>query len=184
MSRPVEPRPLKQHQAKTVFLRCPTPVWPLVSMGKITEFRCATGNAPQLWKAPIPTLAVVYRRQLSAKRYDYRLMVLEGIRREALGVVDEAGLAAAGYAGDGAFARFRRDWMIAEKKRFEPLRTVFVYTVRPVKDNSDLITTGAAVLNHLYGDYLAQEAQTRPRSIRAERRPNQAARLTGEAVAG
>lgn len=160
-----EKRPLRQHQAKTVFLRVPTPVWPLVSTGKVTEFRAATGNAPQLWRVPLPTLAVAYRRQLSTQQYDYRLMLLEGVRREALGTITDEGLRRAGYDGADAFARFRRDWTIHEKKRFEPLRTVFVYTVRPVT-NGDLEAVGLALIDHLYGEYLEQ-AQERTRTVSA-----------------
>lgn len=182
MPRRIEARPLKQHQVKTAFLRVPSWSWAQVSTGQVSEFRAATGNAPQLWKAPLPTLAVVYRKQL-ADRYDYRLMLLEHIRREALGTITDAGLARAGYEGEGAFARFRRDWMIGEKKRFEPLRTVFVFTVRPVQ-TGDLVDVGGALIEHLYGDYLAQEAQTRTRTIQAQQRPAQGRRRLREAVAG
>lgn len=181
MPRPVEPRPLKQHAAKSVFLRCPTPAWPLISTGKISEFRAAAGNAPQLWKVPLPTLAVVYRRQLSAKAYDYRLMLLERVRREALGVIDEAGLRAAGYEGPDAYARFRRDWMIGEKRKYSPLRTVFVFTVRPIQGEGDLQAAGSAILDHLYGEYLGQEAHTRARTIQV--RPPKGSHVPGTAMA-
>jgi hypothetical protein len=151
------------------MLRVPSPVWPMVSTGRVSEFRAATGNVPQLWRVPLPTLAVAYRRRLSASDYDYRLMVLEAIRREALGAITEEGLAAAGYVGDNPRGRFRRDWMIAEKKKFEPLRTVVVFTVRPVQDG-DKRRIGEAIVDHLYGDYIAQEAHTRPRTISAQPR--------------
>ena len=164
--RPAEPRPLKQRQLKTVMLRVPTPVWPQVSAGRVREFRAATGNVPQLWKVPLPTLAVAYRRRQRTLDYDYRLMVLEAIRREALGAITDAGLAAAGYEGDGALARFRRDWMIAEHRRFEPLRKVVVFAVRLVGPG-DLDVVGRATIDHLYGDYFAQEAHIRPRTIQA-----------------
>lgn len=157
-------RPLKQHQASTVFLRVPTATWPLVSTGKVTEFRAATGNAPQLWKVPLPTLAVTYRRQIAVAQYDYRLMLLEAVRQEALGTITDEGLARAGYTGEQAFAAFRRDWTIHEKKRFEPLRTVFVYTVRGVEPD-DLGDVGLALVNHLYGDYTKDGS--RPRTVLA-----------------
>lgn len=152
------------------MLRVPSPVWPLVSTGRVSEFRAATGNVPQLWNVPLPTLAVAYRRRLSARDYDYRLVMLERIRREALGAITEEGLAAAGYTGDDARARFRRDWMIAEKKKFEPLRTVVVFTVRLV-DLGDTRRVGEAIVDHLYGEYIAQEAHIRPRTISAQPRP-------------
>lgn len=168
MPRPIEPRPLKQHQLKTVLLRVPTGVWPVVSTGRVREFRAATGNAPQLWKVPTPTLAVCFRRRPTLAEYDYRLMVLEGVRQERLGAVTGEGLAAAGYEGQDALARFRRDWMISEKRRFEPLRMVFVYTVRPVDGASDLLDLGSTLVDHLYGDYLDQDAHLRPKTIRAD----------------
>lgn len=182
MPRPLNTeRPLKQHQARTVFLRVPSPVWPLVSQGQISEFRAAVGNASQLWKVPLPTLAVTYRKQLSTETYDYRLMLLEGVRQEALGTISDEGLRRAGYVGEGAFARFRRDWTIHEKRRFEPLRAVFVYTVRPVQPG-DLEAAGLALIEHLYGEY-AQEAQARPRTVQAKRREPLRARRPGEALA-
>lgn len=184
MSRRAEPRPLKQHQAKTIFVRCPSPSWALVSTGRVREFRCAAGNAPQLWKVPLPSLAIIYRRQLSVPSWDYRLMLLENVRREALASITSEGLALAGYKGDDAFARFRRDWMIGEKKRFEPLRTVFVYTVRPIQDDGDLTDAGSAIIDHLYGDYLAKETHKSPRTIQAERGAASSARGGREAVAG
>lgn len=168
MPRPVEPRPLKGHQAKTLFLRVPTWSWALVSTGRISEFRAAAGNAPQFWGVPLPTLAVAYRPRLKVGEYDYRLMFLEDVRREALGTITDDGLARAGYEGEDAFARFRRDWMIREKKRFEPLRTVFVYRVRPVAE-ADLAVVGLSLVGHLYGEYLG-EARERPRVLYTKRR--------------
>lgn len=134
----------------------------MVSTGEVSEFRCATGNAPQIWKTTLPTLAVAYRKR-HAREYDYRLLLLQAMRREALGAITEAGLAAAGYGGDDAYARFRRDWTLHEKKRFEPLRTMFVYTVR-LMEPDDLITAGLAVVDHLYGEF-AQHAMSAPRTV-------------------
>lgn len=169
MPRPVEARPLKQHQIKTTFLRVPSPVWPLISTGKVREFRAGVGNVPQAWRVlPMPTLALAYRKRLSTPEYDYRLLMVEGARREALGTISDAGLAAAGYEGEDAFRRFRRDWMITEKRRFEPLRRVIVFTVRPIREG-DLEEVGLALVEHLYGTYLAQ-AQDRPATISADRR--------------
>lgn len=162
------------------MLRVPTPVWPDVSTGRIREFRAATGNAPQLWRVPTPVPAVLYRRRQQGE-YDFRLMVLERVRQEMLAAITDEGLAAAGYVGPGAMARFRRDWMISEKRRFEPLRKVFVYTVRPTDGVTDLLDLGATLLDHLYGDYLDQDAHLHPKTIRAEgsRRAREALALGG-----
>lgn len=166
------------------MLRVPTPVWPMVSTGRVREFRAATGNVPQLWKVPLPTLAVAYRRRLGVVEYDYRLITLEAIRREALGAITPEGLAAAGYIGDDARARFRRDWMIAEKKKFEPLRKVVVFTVR-LMEPGDAGRAGEAIINHLYGEYFAQEAHTRSRTVSPKPRAAQGPRrLTAPAPAG
>lgn len=174
MPRQLDPKPLSQHQAKSVILRVPTQSWAQVSTGRVSEFRCSPGNAPQLWKVPLPTLAVAYRRRPASRDYDYRLMLLRALRREALGAITQDGLMAAGYEGEQAFARFRRDWCLHEKRRFEPLRTVFVYTVRLVQPG-DLDEVGLALVEHLYGEYL-QEAQAGPRTVQVDRRPTKGAR--------
>lgn len=167
MPRPVEPRPLKQRRVKTLFIRVPTWAWAMVSTGRVSEFRAAVGNVPQLGSVPLPTLAVAYRPRLKVGEYDYRLMLLEGVRREALGTIGDDGLRRAGYTGENAFARFRRDWMINEKKRFEPLRVVFVFRVRPLYDE-DLVEVGLALVEHLYGEF--SDARERPKSLYTKRR--------------
>jgi hypothetical protein len=139
----------------------------MVSTGRVTEFRAAAGNAPQLWKVPLPSLAVAYRRRRNENAWDYRLMLLENVRLEALGTISDEGLRRAGYEGDDAFARFRRDWMISEKKRFQPLRRVHVYTVRPVQEG-DFTLAGMALVKHLYEDFA--DAQERARAIVLRRR--------------
>ena len=128
----------------------------MVSTGLVTEFRGAAGNASHLQGTPLPTLAVAYRRRLAVREYDYRLMLLEDVRKEALGAITDDGLGRAGYTGEGAFARFRRDWMINEKRRFDPLRVVFVYRVRPIEEG-DLERVGASLVGHLYREYLAHD---------------------------
>ena len=160
---------LKQHQLKTVQLRVPTPVWPQVSTGRVREFRADAGNnAPKLWQGPSPTLAVLYRKRV-LKTYDYRLMVLERVRIEMLSAITDEGLGAAGYTGPDALARFRRDWMLQGKRRYEPLRKVFVYTVRPIDDleGDDLDYLGRSLIDFLYGEYLDQGAHLRPKTCSA-----------------
>lgn len=163
MPRPLEPRALHQRQAKTVFLRCPSAAWTLISTGRIHEFRASPGNAPQVWRTPLPTLAVAYRRRPSRNEYDYRLMLLEAVRREALGAITDEGLAAAGYVGDDAFKRWRRDWTLHTKRPFRPLCTVLVFTVRPI-EQGDLAAAGISLLGALYGEYLS-DARDRVRTV-------------------
>ena len=141
----------------------------MVSTGRVSEFRAAAGNASQLWGVPLPTLAVAYRRRLAKREYDYRLMLLEDVRREALGAITDDGLARAGYEGDDAFARFRREWMIEEKRRFDPLRVMMVYRVRLLQDG-DLDQVGRALVGHLYREYLEHD---RARTLVIRERPPQ-----------
>jgi hypothetical protein len=153
----------------------------MVSTGRISEFRAAAGNASQLWAVPLPTFAVVYRPRRGSGEWDYRVMTLEDVRREALGTVTNEGLARAGYEGENAFARFRRDWVIREKKPFEPLRTVFVYQVRPIADD-DLVRVGLSLVTHLYGRYI-DETQKRASTVQTKQRATQDARARRIAVA-
>jgi hypothetical protein len=126
--------------------------WNEVSTGQVAEFRASTGNAPQVWRTPLPTLAVIYRRRLSRLEYDYRVMMLQAIRREALGAITDEGLAAAGYTTEDAFARFRRDWTLHEHRRFSPLQTVTVFTVRPVVAG-DRELAGRSLVAALYEEF-------------------------------
>jgi hypothetical protein len=148
-------KPFEQHRASTVFLRVPTADWPLVITGVRREFRAAQGNVPQLWTVPLPTLCVCYRKRRAAGDYDHRLMVLEDVRQERLCEISEAGLRDAGYDGtrEEAYAAFRRDWMIREKRKFAPTRKVMVFRVRKV-EKQDVATAAFSLLNFLYGDFL------------------------------
>lgn len=164
---PREQRPLAQRQTSTLFLRVPSQDWPQVSRGRIREFRAAIGNVPQLlWHVSLPTLVVAYRKRKATGDYDYRLMTLEGVRREELRAITEEGLALAGYSGADARARFRRDWMLREKRRFEPTRKVVVFTVRPVEEG-DIEATGRTLVEKLYGEFLARDAHDRVAVARA-----------------
>jgi hypothetical protein len=140
-----------------VFLRVPSQEWPAVNSGRVREFRASIGNVPQLFNVPLPTLVVAYRKRRATGDYEYRLMTLEGIRQEALGAINEEGLRLAGYTGENARARFRRDWMNREKRRFEPLRKVMVFTVRPFTED-DIDLTGRRLVEHLYGEFIAERS--------------------------
>lgn len=159
-------RPLRQRSSKTVFLRVPSQDWPAVNSGRVREFRASIGNVPQLFNVPMPTLVVCYRKRKATGDYEYRLMTLEGIRQEALAAITEEGLRLAGYTGENARARFRRDWMNREKRRFEPLRRVMVFTVRPFSEE-DIELTGRRLVEHLYGDYLLQGVDKSPATVTA-----------------
>ena len=156
-------RPLVQHRVQTCFIRVPAAAWPAVSSGQISEFRQAAGNAPQLWRMPLPTLVIIYNRR-HQPTFDYRLVMLEEIRQEMLGSITAEGLERAGYTGEQAFERYRRDIALSSRQRFSPLTHVFVYRVRPVQDDGDLVAVGATLVNRLYGDVM--DAIDMPRTIR------------------
>lgn len=87
-------------------------------------------------------------------------MILEATRWEALGAITDEGLIAAGYSGENGRALFRREWMIHNKRRFEPLMRVMVFTVRPYAEDL-LPRLGEALVQHLYGEFL-DEQRTNP----------------------
>lgn len=150
-------KPFAQRRVSTIFLRVPTEDWPGVASGRRREFRASSGNVPQLWHPPLPTLCVCYRKRRAAGDYDHRLMVLESVRQERLCEISDESLAAAGYPGprEDAYARFRRDWVLREKRRFTPTRKVFVFGVRPVSAMpTEIQELGAALVRHLYGELL------------------------------
>jgi hypothetical protein len=164
---PRETRPLKQRQLKTLFLRVPTDSWAAVSQGRISEFRAHTGNTPHMWNLPpLPTLAVIFRKRPPDAR-DYRLVLLTGVRQEALGAITAEGLAAAGYTGEHARTLFRREWAASEHKRFEPLRRVYVFTVELLRSDEQMMDAGVALVNHLYGEFLESRSHDNPRSVQA-----------------
>lgn len=127
-----------------------------MSRGRQREFRAAPGNVPQLRGIPFPSLVVAYR-QRPREELDHKLMILEATRWEMLGAITAEGLAAAGYSGASARALFRREWMIHNKRRFEPLMRVMVFTVRPYAEDS-LPQLGEALVRHLYGEFLDEQS--------------------------
>lgn len=142
-----------------MFVRVPARDWARVSTGRQAEFRVAVGGLAAAYgfenvTLPLPLFVVAYRTSPELQR----LMLLEDVRRERLIEITDEGLARAGYSGerDQAFARFRRDWMIGEKKRFEPNREVVVFTVRLPRED-DVAVVGANLVRHLYGEHLAAQ---------------------------
>ncbi len=142
------PKPWKQRHAKTLFLRVPAADWQLVTRGRKTEFRAASGNASGLHFAETPTPVVAYMQRRG--KYESRLMVLEERRTEPLGSIDGEGLRREGFE---SFEQFRRYWMQRERRRFRPTRDVVVYRVRPwTPEDEDTFST--RLLAHLFGEWL------------------------------
>jgi hypothetical protein len=151
------PERIRARTITMVTLRVSAGEWPRIVSGAATEFRAAA-TMPARQDQPLPSPAVIYTRRREGSPDEERLVLLTRKRVEALGAITPEGLAAAGFHGerDVAFAQFRRDWILRERKRFDPLREVVVYTVRPFSMD-DLPTTGAALIRHLYGAWLPSE---------------------------
>lgn len=145
---------LPKRSVTTLSIRVSSGQWQRVVSGAATEFRGAA-NGYTLNSVPLPTPAVIFRRRREGDSDDERLVLLLDKRVEALGAITDEGLVAAGFSGDRdtAFARFRRDWMLQERKRFEPLREVVVYTVAPLEE-MHLPEAGLALVRHLYAPWL------------------------------
>lgn len=142
------PRPFKQRQARTIFLRVPAEDWIAVKRGVKREFRGGTGTATRFFGVETPTPVVAYR----VRRADHeaKLMVLERAWQEPLGAISEESLAAEGFE---SFEEFRRYWTKRARKRFTPTRQVWVYRVRPW-DDEDLAWLGARLLRRIYGEFI------------------------------
>jgi hypothetical protein len=141
------PKPYKQRQARTLFVRVPAPDWAAVKRGLQRTFVGSIGRQSALWETPTPTPAVAY--SIIRGSHDSRLMVLEAVRQEQLGAIDPAEL------GFESMAHFRRYWMQRERngKKFPPTRHVFVYTMRPW-ERGDEEEMGMLMVKRLYGEFL------------------------------
>lgn len=146
------PKPYRQRQASTVFVRVPRAEWAAIKHGAKHEFRAASGQHSALWNVTTPSPAVAYSIN-GCGGHDCALMVLEKVWREPLGAISDESLAAEGFA---TFGEWRRAWCIREHRRFPPLRMTTVYRVRPWTAD-DTTEMGDVLLAHLYGDYLPQQ---------------------------
>lgn len=142
------PRPFRQRQARTIFLRVPADDWIAVKRGVKSEFRGSQGASSAFFNTEPPTPVVTYR--VRRGEYESLLMVLEAFWQEPLGAISEESLAREGFA---SFAEFRRYWIGRERKRFVPTRNVWVYRVRPWTD-ADFEPLAARLMGRLYGDFL------------------------------
>jgi hypothetical protein len=142
------PRPWKQRQARTIFLRVPVADWPAISKDRRREFRASPRAVPQLWDidTPLPVVAYTVHPQ---QGHLYKLMVLEETWRERLEDISAESLAAEGHA---SFAHFRRAWMKREKTKFKPTREVSVFRVRPWVPDDDR-RMADRLLERLYGAF-------------------------------
>lgn len=143
------PRPYKQRQARTTFLRVPNADWIAVKRGIKSEFRASPRACSALFSVEPPTPVVAYR-QHPQHGYDAQLMVLQERWQEPLGAISEESLRREGFE---TMAEFRRYWMQRERKRFTPTRLVICYRVRPWQPEDDR-AMATRLLDRLYGEWL------------------------------
>jgi hypothetical protein len=142
------PKPYKQTQLRTTFLRVPTADWPAIKRGVKTEFRSQGGNVNPMWRVQTPCPVVVYRKAPAG--YDALLMVLVETWREKLIEMSPESLANEGFA---TFEEFRHHWMRRERRKFMPLAEVSVYRLRPWTEE-DRRMMADMILERLYGEFL------------------------------
>lgn len=148
--RPSSPKPWRQFEARTIFLRVPADDWAKVKNGNKTEFRAGGGHSvTQLWNVVCPTPVVAWMARRN-ERYESALMVLEATWQEMVGAISEESLAAEGFP---SMAHFRRYWMARTQQRFRPLQKVQVYRVRPMVADDEAIL-GRQLLRRLYSEHL------------------------------
>lgn len=143
------PRPWSQRHASTLFVRIPSQDWPLVKRGLQRVVVGGTSLQTRLFNTRTPTPVVAYAIKRGQKEHDSRLMILEAVRRDRLGAIDPA------EAGFPNLGEFRRYWMARERngRGFQPLRLVWVYTLRPFVDG-DREEMGLMLFDRLYGEHV------------------------------
>lgn len=152
-SGPSAPKPWKQREARTIFVRVPAVDWAAVKLGHKLEFRSKGREQTPVWRVETPTPVVGYRLSNVRTDHDSKLLVLEATWREPLGAISEESLAREGFTGPQAMAHFRRYWMARWKRRFTPMMEVQVYRVRPFT-SADVQPLGVKLLGKLYGEFL------------------------------
>lgn len=132
----------------TIFVRIPAHDWPMVKRGFQRVVVGGTAQQTQLFNTQTPTPVVAYSMK-RGKDYECRLMILEEARRAMLGEIDPAEV---GFPG---LAEFRRYWIARERngKGFQPLRLVWVYTLRPMSEG-DREEMGHLMFDRLFGEFL------------------------------
>lgn len=150
------PAPYQQRHASTLFLRVPLADWARVVVGEKTEFRTRPKESSSLLRVYTPTPVVAYCANRGGE-YSSKLMVLEERRYETLFDVsmNPESVEREGFA---SYDEFRRYWRKRRKGVYRPLERVHVWRVRKWGHDEtgqlDDRTFAAAVLHHLYGEWL------------------------------
>jgi hypothetical protein len=142
------PKPFKQGQVRTTFIRVPAADWAAVTRGSKTEFRSMGGETTALWRAQTPCPVVLYKQAPGG--WASQLMVLEETWRERLIEMSPESIANEGFA---SFEEFRAYWMRRERRKFAPMMTVSVYRVRGWREE-DAAPMAMTILERLYGEFL------------------------------
>lgn len=143
------PKPWRQAEARTVFLRVPYSEYAQVIAGRKSEFRASPRACSQLWSVE-PPLPVVAYAIFPSRGYRGELMLLQGMWREPLGAISAESLE---RERQPDMAHFRRYWMKREKTAFKPTRMVSVFRVRPWSEH-DRDEMAFKLLYRLYGEHL------------------------------
>jgi hypothetical protein len=147
--RPSSPKPWRQFETRTTFLRVPADDWAAVKIGSKTEFRAAGHSVTQLWNVACPTPVVGWTARRN-ERYESVMLVLEATWQEMVGSITPESLQREGFP---SMAHFRRYWMSRTKRRFRPLQKVQVYRVRPMT-TEDEVSMGLQLFRKLYSEHL------------------------------
>lgn len=143
------PKPYTQRKASTVFLRVPADDWAAISGGFKTEFRAPPGKSvgAMFTDLPTPVVAWSYSR---VSGHDAKLMILLDRFTEPLMAIAPESLEREGHP---SVAHFRRFIMRRERKRFDALKEVTAYVLRPFEPG-DRSEQADLLLERLYGDFL------------------------------
>lgn len=144
------PKPWRQSQLRTTFLRVPTEDWPAVRIGAKTEFRTSGAHSTTLLGVKCPTPVVGYKVSNQRDDHESVLLVLEAVWTEPLVAISDESLRREGFPD---VAHFRRYWMGRTRRRFRPLDKVQAHRVR-LFTPEDRGPMGDAILRHLYGEHL------------------------------
>lgn len=141
----------------TVFLPVPPSLWVDVSRGIKTEYRLPRNHLRRLDLLKAPTPVVIYRtrqaKDAPREEWHFKLMVLEEAWEEYLGSISEESLEREGFS---SLAEFRKDWQARyfHRGRFEPLKPVYCFRIRPWDETTDYERFANQFMHYLYEEFL------------------------------
>lgn len=144
------PRPWRRFWAATLFLRVPRQDWTALKVGAKTEIRQLEPDAPD-WADSLSgsTPLVIYSKD-SLDRNESQLMLLERAWVEPVGAIDPESIQREAFPD---LAHFRRYWMGRTGERFRPLDNVWVFRMRPWREE-DQTEQAVVMLQRLYREHI------------------------------